>query len=521
MQSLYEISTIFMGVLFLIGDNLPDEVCLFDSMDYTLDVTTCVINDNRTCNINTCTRTTPSSANGCRTAGITLLGISTFLNIILANIKLYPSKDKEFAIIGKTHQRWDSAFTLASKIVFFDQILSGIHDSIFMLVGDDSQTCIPETHVAGAVLYIISVIAWGILLFVLCYKDWPTTDLCPKIVHASLYIGLWVFYTVYIIADTPWPWECYTNTDLKKCHITARLVLLVFSLALVSLLLAIYCVTVCIPSLRIQAMHRLAFDDIGNDLQEMRKVYEYEDIPLICKDSVQEMSQQENVNQIKPHFSLKFDEGMRSASYVLTFTWDYDLCSAYKGKKALQKQMKNAALQRSQSNAAEEQRNVTTQQQEQRMQPTISQQEQEMQPTLSQQEQERQPTISQQEQEMQPTLLQQEQEMQPTISQQEQGMQSTTPQREQGMQTVKTAYVKMLTQKELKSHDFNPKTIIFGPVGFKPIKFILVQIKENAANTFTTGARKAARTYGSTNTTPPHLTPGEFTSNTHTVCQST
>jgi uncharacterized membrane protein len=425
-----------MGVLFLIGDNLPDEVCLFDSMDYTLDVTTCVINDNRTCNINTCTRTTPSSANGCRTAGITLLGISTFLNIILANIKLYPSKDKEFAIIGKTHQRWDSAFTLASKIVFFDQILSGIHDSIFMLVGDDSQTCIPETHVAGAVLYIISVIAWGILLFVLCYKDWPTTDLCPKIVHASLYIGLWVFYTVYIIADTPWPWECYTNTDLKKCHITARLVLLVFSLALVSLLLAIYCVTVCIPSLRIQAMHRLAFDDIGNDLQEMRKVYEYEDIPLICKDSVQEMSQQENVNQIKPHFSLKFDEGMRSASYVLTFTWDYDLCSAYKGKKALQKQMKNAALQRSQSNAAEEQRNVTTQQQEQRMQPTISQQ--------------------------------------------EQGMQSTTPQREQGMQTVKTAYVKMLTQKELKSHDFNPKTIIFGPVGFKPIKFILVQIKEGS-----------------------------------------
>ena len=309
-------------------------------------------------------------------------------------MKLYSLKSEELAIIGKTHQRWASAFQLASKIILFDQILSGIHDSIFRLVGDDSQKCLPGTHASGAVLYIISVIAWGILLSVLCYKEWPTTELssCPKVKHVLLYFGLWVFYTVYIIADTPWPWECYTNTDLKKSHITARLVLLVFSLALVSILVFIYCVTVCIPSLRFQAMHRLAFDGIGEDLQEMRKVYEYEDIPLICRHFKQE-------NGIKPHFSLKFDEGMRSASYSLMFMWDYDSLQ-YKGLKASDEQVEDSDSQR------------------------------------------------------------------------------LIPSQGQGKQTGDIAGVQILSQEKLKTLMLNPKTIIFGPIGFKTVKFILVEIKE-------------------------------------------
>ena len=61
------ILTILMGIFFLIGDNLPDEVCLFDSMDYTLNVTTCVIKDTRKCNFSKCTRATPSSVYTCRT----------------------------------------------------------------------------------------------------------------------------------------------------------------------------------------------------------------------------------------------------------------------------------------------------------------------------------------------------------------------------------------------------------------------------------------------------------------------
>ena len=43
-----------------------------------------------------------------------------------------------------------------------------------------------------------------------------------------------------------------------------------------------------------------------------------------------------------PLFSLKFDEEMRSASYMLTFTWDYDLYSAYKRLKVSEKQAEDS-----------------------------------------------------------------------------------------------------------------------------------------------------------------------------------
>lgn len=321
----YDIISIIMGFLYLLGDNLSDDVCrrYQNCAMIHLDKDSCKIMDRRTCNENSCTRT-GCNVEGCRTSAGVFLGISTFLNILLLFWEYTSSQSSEDpSVIGVAHKFWMKTFNLLTYVIIFDQTLSGLHASTFYLSGDDGDTCTPATHVVGALIYSASVVAWIIFFVILGYEDGPykkgcrtgtKSERCQIAAHVVMCILMAIFFIIYIFADVPWPWNCFDEDSkyVRRIALEGRLALLAVSLGFMILFALIYAVCVIIPSMYVQRMGKLALDNSGDIRDMLRNLPTCEKLPFTIQGKEQ------------LSVSCTFEEDATSATYKISFTKNHE-----------------------------------------------------------------------------------------------------------------------------------------------------------------------------------------------------
>jgi hypothetical protein len=364
----YDFLSVFMGALYLIGDNLSDDVCRqYNScLDFSITSTTCRIKDNRECNITTCRKITTDAckAEKCGTAAIVLLGASTALNLLLIFLDKASLSKPALPAIGISHKHWMSAFDLLTYAIFFDQTLTALHTSIFTLTSERQVRCDITIHAAGITIHVFAVLVWIVMLGYLLYEnfcenccsggmkhcfrkngevienpnstaqqDRPGKKEIKKLYSRAIqkhwsrgidklfivffYISVGVFFLVYINADTPWPWDCSEGTDRRRKSLEGRMVLFVLSFALIILFLLLYFIIVFTPSIHEQCHGNKALDD-----SEVLKVLR--NLP-----TSNERFRLPNEKDSSLHISYKFDEDIMTASYTVSITNDHEWTSTY------------------------------------------------------------------------------------------------------------------------------------------------------------------------------------------------
>jgi hypothetical protein len=105
-----------MGILYLIGDNLSDEVCrhYHSCPEFSINSMNCKMEDNRKCDVTACTKQTTDACkvDDCVTTAVVFLGVSTVFNLLLIFLE-HPSLLKPaLPAIGIAHKRWGAGFNL-------------------------------------------------------------------------------------------------------------------------------------------------------------------------------------------------------------------------------------------------------------------------------------------------------------------------------------------------------------------------------------------------------------------------
>ena len=125
----YDVVTIFMGVFFLIGDNLSDDICVFYGCgNFNVSNSTCKLIEDQRNDMNlTYANCTNLHAKTCRRIAVAFLGVSTILNLFLLYLNFKSIYDKGFPSIGTRHTLWIKTFGLLSLVIIFDQTLTGLY----------------------------------------------------------------------------------------------------------------------------------------------------------------------------------------------------------------------------------------------------------------------------------------------------------------------------------------------------------------------------------------------------------
>ena len=330
----YDFLSLFMGVFYLIGDNLSDDVCRqwYSCTQFSITSTTCRIKDNRECNPTTCRKSTEygCKAEGCRSAAIALLGLSTVINLFLIFLENVSFSKRALPAIGIAHNSWMSTFNLLTYAILFDQTLSGLHGSLFSLTSERQVKCDNSVHGAGGSIHGIAVVIWFAMFGCLCYKDFPekpyargkqkdccTEYCCGGIMYVLFHFLVWAFFFFYINADTPWPWDCYEGEDSRRLTLIIRLSFFAVSLLLIIIFLFLYAIIVFIPTIHEQCCGNKALDH-SEVLQVLRN--------LPTSDERFRLASEEDSSL---HISYKFDEGIMTASYTVSITNDHEWTSTY------------------------------------------------------------------------------------------------------------------------------------------------------------------------------------------------
>ena len=289
---IYDFFSAVMGLLFLTGDNLTDDICA--------DFGTLAID--------------------CRTASVAFTGVSTIINLILLYFEHASESNqgwKGLPTIGKDHKRWARTFSVLTLAVIFDQTITGLHESVFKLTRNETLLCSTGTHVSGSVVYGLAALIWLLLLVSHGHQFFPK-KLKSRCLFSLMLICMWLYFAIYIFADTPWPWGCFAiDETMNQGGLIARLVLIFIALFFISTFFILYSVIVCMPSICVIKNAELALDNSG-----MEKIFRH--IP------VQEAISFEKAKNLS--VAHKFKEDIIEASYSVSFSRDYDWRSALKGE---------------------------------------------------------------------------------------------------------------------------------------------------------------------------------------------
>ena len=289
---IYDFFAAVMGLLFVTGDNLTDDIC----SDFG------------------------TSAVDCRTASVAFTGVSTIMNLILLYFEHASESNqgwKGLPTIGKDHKRWARTFSILTLAVIFDQTITGLHESVFKLTRNGTLLCPTGTHVSGSVVMVLAAFIWFLLLVSHGRQFFPK-GLKSRCLFCLMLICMWLYFTMYIFADTPWPWQCFVvDETMMQGGLIARFVLLCIVLFFIITFFVLYSVIVCVPSLCVIKNAKLALDNSG--VEEI-----FRTIP------VQEAISFEKAKNLS--VTPKFKEDMIEASYTVSFSRDYDWRSALKGK---------------------------------------------------------------------------------------------------------------------------------------------------------------------------------------------
>jgi hypothetical protein len=251
-----------MGVCFLVGDNLSDAICI----DFNTSECEEKVRSMAPVNSTTCMRIPKPDMDmlqkcnviTCRQISIGFLGTSTVLNLFLFYSEFYWVNNlKGLMTSPGWHTVWTQMFDLLSRVLIFDQSLSGLYDTIFRLTRNESLLCPEEgiIHVSAGTIYGISVVIWLVLVSTHASNNWKAlkttksewSSFIPYLI--SLFF-ICLFYVIYIFADTSWPWDCFSaNENCKKAGLQGRIALLVFSLLIFVPFYVAYTVISFCPSL--------------------------------------------------------------------------------------------------------------------------------------------------------------------------------------------------------------------------------------------------------------------------------
>ena len=289
---IYDFFAAVMGLLFLTGDNLTDNIC----------------SDLKT------------PAVDCRKASVSFIGVSTGINLVLLYFEHASESNqgwKGLPMIGKDHKRWAKTLNLLTLTLIFDQTITGLHESVFKLTRNETLLCPTGTHVSGALVYCCIAFIW-LLLLVSHGRQFFPKGLKSRCLFCLTLLCMWLYFAMYIFADTPWPWECFAvDKGVMRGGLMARLVLLCIALLFIVTFFILYSVIVCVPSLCVIKNVELALDNSG--VEEI-----FRDIP------VQKAISFEKAKNLS--VAPKFKEDMIEASYTVSFSRDYDWRSALKWK---------------------------------------------------------------------------------------------------------------------------------------------------------------------------------------------
>jgi hypothetical protein len=314
-----------MGVCFLVGDNLSDAICI----DFNTSECEEKVRSMAPVNSTTCMRIPKPDMDmlqkcnviTCRQISIGFLGTSTVLNLFLFYSEFYWVNNlKGLMTSPGWHTVWTKMFDLLSRVLIFDQSLSGLFDTIFKLTRNESLLC-PKNgliHVSAGIVYGISVVIWLVLVSTHVSKNRKTLKTikskCSSFISYLILFFIWLFYVIYILADTSWPWDCFSaNENQKKAGLQGHVALLVFSLLIFVPFYVAYTVISFCPSL---CMMRNA-----KPLDEEYK--------LMLPDTEHEM-QVEGEQNLTVH--SKFEATAFSANYSVDFTrvyswWQFCPCT--------------------------------------------------------------------------------------------------------------------------------------------------------------------------------------------------
>ena len=315
----YDLVSILMGVFFLLGNNLTDDICVFCNCgNFNVNSSTCKLLENHTIdkggkiyNHSNCTN---EFAIKCRRASVAFLGSSTILNIFLSYLTFKSIYDKGLPSIGKQHKLWITTLSLLSLIIIIDQTTTGLYTSVFKLTRNETNQCsdLDSIHWSASITYVFGILVWIIILIWHCCENWPEKggSQCSPFWNSLV---LFLFYIVYIFVDTPWPWDCFETNDIynKKAGIVMRFVLAIIVSLLIVWFAAIYIIIVAIPALRVQKNAELVLND-ENIKDDLRRWTRRKNISL-REEGSHKLIQSET-----------FNENITSASYEISIIKDYD-----------------------------------------------------------------------------------------------------------------------------------------------------------------------------------------------------
>ena len=143
--------TIFMGTLYLIGDNLPRDACRNQA--------------------------------ACMSVANTFSTISLVLNTVLTQVRktgLWSESWSKLPTVGSQQEHWIQLFVALSQVVLLNQILTSGFEylpSVATLLGD-SSTCGAGTHVGGSFILVFGVFGWALYVTVTGLRNFLSTKKC-------------------------------------------------------------------------------------------------------------------------------------------------------------------------------------------------------------------------------------------------------------------------------------------------------------------------------------------------------
>jgi hypothetical protein len=237
-----------MGVLYLIGDNLPRDTC--------------------------------PNPNVCMSVSVIFSTISLMMNIVIPRVRksgVWSEGWSKLPTVGSQQEHWIKLFVMLSEVVLLNQILTSAFEqlptitslfgststsafeqlpSVPSLLGN-SSTCGTGIHVGDSIILVIGVVGWAIYVIYTGYRTFQNTTErkfgsgkshgCAGYCSCcGLEFILIVYVSLYMFGDLDWPWECFESDRGWKI---ARAVILGIACCICLFLAWIYIIIAVIPSL--------------------------------------------------------------------------------------------------------------------------------------------------------------------------------------------------------------------------------------------------------------------------------
>ena len=248
----YDGTFVFMGTLYLAGDNLPIFIC--SSLKDTKDIGVC------------------------RGRSSFILGVSLLLHTALHLVSIFKLKSSvipAFPVTGKIRKAYQSVLQLGTLTIFIDQTFSTVEQFIIHLDLEDIETpncgCANNTT-AGNCLSIIDGEVGGFfaglfsiiffIVFGLMVKNWKgycsccqmSLDISQRCSHLwenliifFFHILVIVFMVLYTLADNTWLWKCVRLPDPTPGRVSLLGIILAFNLTWIGM----YITVLCLPGIGI------------------------------------------------------------------------------------------------------------------------------------------------------------------------------------------------------------------------------------------------------------------------------